>query len=324
MWVQGILALAFSAAAAVEPLNVPPAPFAPVAKGSQTENAADAKPAKPYLDADRMSFVFGNKRLLVAPCGTFVFMSGSRKLAESHFSASTPAKPRSNSNKQKRIVRQYDGSGLCVTSCKADAASGTIRVEGQLAFNPPGTPDELYDWEEVFTLQPDGKLKIQIRLHSPAGLLKIGKGAVFFKFNREKDYTSKPVQRLKKVPPHRTNDISVSFPEQGDDFKIEVHSNMIQQKRKSSANLYLTPLGEEWTLILDPGRYGKAEKLMPGGVDFKKSDDFSLPTAGKNLLANPYFAQGYAFVRDSSVGEWMRDTKGQDLVEGRPGSGNIV
>ena len=103
----------------------------------------------------------------------------------------------------------------------------------------------------------------------------------------------------------------------GDDFKIEVHSNMIQQKRKSSASLYLTPIGKEWNLILDPGKYGKAEKPMPGGVDFKKSDDLTLPTAGKNLLANPYFAQGYAFVRDSMVGDWMRDTKGPDLVEGQ-------
>ena len=314
---HGALLLAVSTVMAAEPLKAPPAPFVSVPKSPETETAGDAKPAKPYLDADRMAFVFGSKRLVVAPCGTFMLMSGSRKLAESYFSASTPAKPRSNSNLRKKIVKQYDGSGLCVTSCKADAAAGTVRVEGQIAFNKPGTPDELYGWEETFSLQPDGKLKMQIKLHSPAGLLKFGKGAIFFKFNREKDYTSKPVQRLKKVPPHRTNDISVSFNVPDDDFKIQVHSSMIQQKRKSSANLYLTPLGEEWTLILDPGKCGKAEKPMPGGVNFKKSDDLTLPTAGKNLLANPYFAQGYAFVRNAAIGDWMKDSKEPELAAGQ-------
>jgi len=323
VWVQGLLALAFTAAAAVEPLTTPSAPFASLPKTPETEAAGDPKPAKPYLDAARMTFVFGSKRVVVASCGTFMVMSSNRKLADSHFSASTPAKKSGNSNLRKKIVKEYDGSGLCVTSCKADPKTGTIRIEGQIAFNAPGTPDELYGWEEIFTLQEDGKLKIQIKLHSPPKLLKTGKGAIFFKFNREKDYTSKPVQRLKKVMPHRTNDISVSYQVPGDDFTIEVHSNMIQQKRKSSANLYLTPVGEEWTLILDPGKYGKEEKRMPGGVDFKRNDDLTLPTAGKNLLANPYFAQGHAFVRDAAIGDWMRDGNEQKLVEGKAKFGKL-
>ena len=80
-WLRSVLALAFSAAMAVEPLNTPPAPFVPAAKPQDT--AADPKPAKPYLDAGRLTFVFGSKRVVVAPCGTFVVMSGGRKLADS-------------------------------------------------------------------------------------------------------------------------------------------------------------------------------------------------------------------------------------------------
>ena len=311
---HGALLLAVSSVLAAEPLKTPPAPFASIPKSPETENADDAKPARPYLDADRMTFVFGSKKVVVAPGGTFVVMSGGRKLADSYFSVSTPAKSW-NTNRQKKIVKKYDGSGLCVTSCKADAAAGTIRVEGQIAFHKPGDPEILHGWERTFSLQPDGKLRIQTLLHAPPELMKYGSAGIFFKFNREKDYTSTPVKRLEKVPSHRTNDISVVFNAPGDDFKIEVHSNMIQQKRKSSASLYLTPIGKEWILILDPGKYGKAEKPMPGGVNFKKSDDLTLPTAGKNLLANPYFAQGYAFVRDSMVGDWMRDTNDQDLVK---------
>ena len=314
-WLRSVLALAFSAAMAVEPLNTPPAPFVPAAKSQDT--AADPKPAKPYLDAGRLTFVFGSKRVVVAPCGTFVVMSGGRKLADSYFSVGTPAQSW-NTNQQKTIVSKYKGGGLCVTSCKADAAAGTVRIEGQIAFHKPGDPEILHGWEQTFSLQPDGKLKIHTLLHSPPGLVKHGKAAIFFTLENVLDYTGKQVRRSKMLMPHRTQDIRVDFKNPDDAFTVEVHTDMILQKKKRASSIFLTPTKEDWVLILDPGKYGKAEKPMPGGVNFKKSDDLTLPTTGKNLLPNPYFAQGTAFIQTGTVGKQTKKLGLKpELIEGK-------
>ena len=311
----GLALLAGSVSAGPLPLTAPEAPF--VRQTSISE--VPAAPVKGILNADDLVFAFGNKKIIVDPSGTFTVMADSRKIASSYFSVSTPAKSW-NVNSGKKVIGKYDGSGMSILSCTADAASGTVTIKGMLGFNKPGTPEKAYPWTRTFALTEDNKVLVTTAFDVPDPKTFKRKGGIFFTLTQTNDYTAKPVDRGDVRKWHfRTPDLTVNTMQPDDSIRIEIRSSMILQKNKTGkkTSIYLTPERPTWVFAIDPGKCAAARPHRPGGVDFKSSDDLTLPTAGKNLLANPYFAQGYAFVRDAKIGEWIRNTDELNLVEGQ-------
>lgn len=312
-----LIFLAGSLLAEPLPLTAPKAPFV----RENSAGTASAAPVKGTLDAKELVYHFGNKRIIIEPSGTFTVMADSRKLATSYFSASTPAK-NWNTNSGKKVVEKYDGSGLSILSCTADAASGTVTIKGMIGFNPPESPEEAYPWTRTFTLTEDNKILVTTSFDVPEEKFAGKKvfGGIFFSFSHADGVEMTPVDRGDKRQWHqRTADYTIKTLQEDDSFKIEVRTSMILHKGKDSKQtaFYLSPESRPWVFAIDLGKCKEGRPHMPGGVDFKRSDDLTLPTTGKNLLANPYFAQGYAFVRNATVGDWMRNDGEQDLVEGQ-------
>lgn len=279
------------------PLTAPHAPFV-----RQKKNAGPGVPVKGSLDAGELIYSFGNKKIIIDQSGTFIFMADGRKIASSYFSARTPAK-KWNVNSGKKIVAKYDGSGMSVLSCKADAATGTVTIKGMLGFNKPGTPEEAYPWTRTFSLTRDNKLLVKTVLDVPE---KKFRGGIFFSMPMAQDHDIKPVDRGDRRKWHsRTPDITVKNNRPEDSFRIEIRSSMILHTGSKKTSFYLTPENNTWVFAIDPGKCTAGTPHMPGGVDFKRNDDFTLPTTGKNLLPNPYFAQGTSFVKDTTIYFWF-------------------
>ncbi|MBO4633572.1 MAG: hypothetical protein J5858_16780, partial [Lentisphaeria bacterium] len=279
------------------------APKAPFARQNVSENP-DAQ-VQGKFDAGELTYSFGNKKIIVEPNGCFTILADGRKVSSSHFTATTPAKS-FNTVLGKKVVKKYDGSGISILSCTADAKAGTIVIKGMLGFNKPGTPEEAYPWQRTFALTKDNKVLVATTFDVPDQKLKTSKCGVFFNLFQSNGFTAKPVNRGHARNWHSsTADITVNQKLADDGFKIEVLKPMMIHKASSSKSIYLLPESYNWVFAIDPGKCTKAKPRMVGGVDFKRGDDFSLPTTGKNLLPNPYFAQGTTFVKDSSIFIWF-------------------
>lgn len=196
--------LAFSAD--FPPLKPPKAPLIPQASSSEIGTLF----VKPEFDAKNQLFTFGSKRIIIEPNGCFSVLSDSRKIAFSYFCASTPAKA-NNSNSAKQLVEKYDGSGLSILKSESDEASKSVKISGLIGFNPPGTPEETYAWERVFSLTEDNKLKVVTTFQVPEGKLHSSKCGIFFNLTNSNNYTSKPIDRGDKRNWHfRTSDITIN------------------------------------------------------------------------------------------------------------------
>lgn len=300
----------------LHPLKSPKAPLIPQVASSEVR----AVFVKPEFDAKNQQFTFGNKRIIIEPNGCFSVLSDSRKIAFSYFSASTPAKS-DNSNSTKKLVEKYDGSGLSVLKSESDEASKSVKISGLIGFNPPGMPEETYAWERVFSLTEDNKLKVITNFQVPEGKLHGSKCGLFFNLtnSNSNNYTSEPIDRGDKRKWHfRTSDITIHAEIPDDSFKVEVHTPMIIQENKKTDSIYLTPEHYPWVIILDPMKCGLTSAYKPGGVDFLKGDDLELPSTGKNLLPNPYMAQGTTFVKDAAIFYWFKTENKPQLITDNP------
>ena len=218
-----IVFLACAVMAESMPLTIPAAPF--VRKPASP--AAPTAPVKGTLNADDLVFIFGNKRIIVDPSGTFTVMADSRKIASSYFCVSTPAKSW-NTNSGKKVIGKYDGSGMSILSCSADAASRTVTVKGMVGFNKPGTPEEAYPWTRTFALTEDNKVLVTTSFEFPDEKAFKRKGGIFFSLFQTDGYTVKPVDRGDVRKWHsRTPDLTVNAKLPDDSIRIEVMSSMI-------------------------------------------------------------------------------------------------
>ncbi len=266
-------------------LSAPEAPFKAKA-ASPVPSVRD----KPFFDAKNRTFVFGSKRFIFKENAAYTYMSGSKSIMTSYFFVNTPFdgwQPNSSC----KVVKEYTGGTLCITSVIADADRGTLTFKGVVPFHLKSdkTP-VLREWTHTVSLAPDGKLDFQFHFETPDGKKFKDSGIFFHCPGVRSDKRTYAPQNIKDWYNFCDDELVTDDPM--DSVKLILKSKSYIHPFQNQQFRY-SPMTLEWHYAIDPGSYGAARELPPGGVDFKAGDNLIIPERGsRNLLLNPYFAQG--------------------------------
>ncbi|MBO4512188.1 MAG: hypothetical protein J5746_05450 [Victivallales bacterium] len=284
-----------------------PAVFAPpFANAGAVEKEANAKP---YLDAKNVCFVFGGKRVAFMGPGNFTIFAGEQKVAEQYMTFSSPYSKWFATNAVKlRMAKKYDGGTLCITERIIDEKNGVYTLKGLVPCHPKDAKPEEYKvftWEQTAKIRPDGKLEIYFRNDADDAYMASrpynNLNGFYFKLGEGITYKATQPRMNDKKLPLRWKYFNFSLSNASGkvcDVEVNTPSNLNENQKRQS--FYFTiPKSKEERFIIDFLDYGGAEKHIEGGVNFKKADDLVLPESdSRNLIPNPYFAEGKKYIRD--------------------------
>ncbi len=285
-------------------LRTPPAPFSHAKANAETTPKANAKP---YFESQARSFVFGSKTLEFAENGTFKIMSSGKCVGSAYFYISTSFKS-NQSNSEIRKIGPSPNGGISVLESSSDPAARSFSVKGRISYNKPGEKPMEGDWSQTATLTQDGKIDFALDFQVPEGQSCNAKGIVFnipladgFSYGKEalqlkfqSDETVSKIVNPKILTLHDdpNDSFAILFPE-GENMLL------YHFPKKNMFNLFPHPVGKtkiRFTIDLMNYQEASPSARVPGGVDFLKTDALEIPSRGKNLLLNPYFAQGAAYL----------------------------
>lgn len=277
------------------------APAAPFIDKAQSSTKKSERPA-PMFDAVNLTFVFGSKRLIFKENGTFSMVFNGRKILSSHIFIATPFRYW-QTNEVKVKPGEYKGEPMSVTSCKTDKVSKRITFEGIVPFHPATSTEYIiHPWRLTATLQDDGKVKVEFEYSTPDGKNAKDKGIFFNIFDAEGydasgiRYTMKDTHNKAPAPGRgRERWIKTITRNPVNSIRIDFSDGLVFGASKGGFRL--DPFSLKTSFTIDPLDYSVIVRTPAGGVDFKESDDLTIPTRGKNLLLNPYMGQGYNYIR---------------------------
>ncbi len=302
-----IVGAVFLAAGILSAAAGEPAGFVPPFAGKDT--VKKEVNAKPYLDAQNAAFVFGRKRVAFMGPGNFTIFSGEQKIAEQYISFSTPyAKWLATNAIKLRMVKEYDGGSLCVTERVLDEKNGTCTLKGLVPCHPKNAaPGEykVFTWTQTAKIRPDGKLEIYFRNDADDAYMATrpyrNLNGFFFKLGEGITYQTVQPRMKEKNLPQRWKYFNFSLSNAAGkvcDVEVNTPSNLNENKKRQSFYFALSGAREE-RFIIDFLDYGSEAKRVAGGVDFKAADDLVLPESDcRNLIPNPYFAEGKKYLKD--------------------------
>ncbi len=289
------LLLAVQVSGGVPVLKAPPAPL---------KTAAEVKPQKtsgPQIgfDAANKTFFFGGKRFVFRNNATFSYLAGSREIISGYFFVNTPFNGW-QPNRSSPVVKQYQGGQMSILSVTADPEKQTITWKGVVPFHKKDQLDRiLKDWELKVSLTPEKKLDIRYKFETPDGK-RFRDCGIFLQCpgvvreeriwnKKRKDWGAFGVSRLITENPANTITITPITPNYIHPFK--------------NRSYRYSPRTLDWHYVIDPGTITAKTASLPGGVDFYALDNLRIPErTGRNLLLNPYFAQGTLYYWSAGQG----------------------
>ena len=284
------------------PLTHPEVPFAHTRKKEEKVNKSEA-----VFDAVGKRFLFGSKELQIFPSGYLRFMESGREITRIYFYGNTPYSPwMTNTNTGIKVPCKYKNH-LGVDSFSADVKNKTFIVKGKIPYHKKGTKELLGSYQFTATLLKEGKVSLRLELQRPAGRVKDGSMTLMCTTKNASSYIadgkkgSFPVQPGKQNGLYRPGKIRVVTPVKAHEFLLCPVTPATVWARKGSllAVKAHTPRKDPSRLvseiILDPLSW--EGKRSSGGVDLQKVEalDPALP-ASRNLLHNPYLAQGLNYI----------------------------
>ncbi|MDD5728220.1 MAG: hypothetical protein PHV59_06630 [Victivallales bacterium] len=286
------------------PLKVPAAPFV------NKESAVSREKPKMEFDPAGLTYHFGSKKIIFRPNGSFQIYSRGKPVADVYWFFGTNYSGWQPNNVARKLEGEYKTGPLCFTECTVDENAKSITIKGLLPFHKKeSSVPVLGHWTQVVKLTPDEQLDFRLDFTIPEGekILDGGsKTGMIFRIPLARGYrTEKHGEDLFSATRSRTYSrygypgeyILVLMEDPVDSFRV-----LIPPDQKKKARYMCYGKGRSFRvspdhIILDLMEYGDGDgKKVPGGVDFQKSDCLSVPERGRNLLLNPYFAQGYAYL----------------------------
>ena len=253
--------------------------------------------------ASENTMEFGSKRLVVKPNGVFSIYSDGREAATVNFYLATHYGPGRSSRNLKDPVK-YDGGDFCLTEFKADPATKSFVSKGIMPFHKKGEKAAPGVWTQTLTMLPGDKVDYKLEVKNPEGFrhrdhgifiaLPTADGYIF-------DYGHTQLFSVKQPNTRVGQSITVKTMNPDDAFRIETPTKQLIYANlggRKTLRLGLHPKVPVVNihLVFDLMKCGKAAPHSEGGVDLVKVDNLHLNTTGKNMLPNPYFAQGLMFL----------------------------
>ncbi len=280
------------------PLQAPAAPFKPTV-ASVTENNLSA----PEFNAGAASIIFGNKEFQLKNNTTLYYLSDGRRIAEFRLGFFIPSNNRWLAPPRNPVI-PFGGSSkeFGIENFVADKNSSSFKIIGLI----PHAEGETEQFTYILRLLPDNKLELILET-SPEQLKNSG---IFCWMTNcsglVADGQSIDFKQKGKISVKNPRQIRSNADNPVDDFSVSPIGEFYQfwTRIPHSNGFRLTPAKNtvRYHLIIDPLKYG-ATKSDANLANLKKLDNLDMPAVGKNLLQNPYFAQGkyfYDYVNSST------------------------
>ncbi len=250
------------------------------------------------LDAEKLTFLKGSKKVVFQQDGTFTIYSGTRELARSFLCMSTPFKMYQRNIGISKTGKKYDGSGMQVQDIRTTGDS--IVIEGLIPWNRPGEALIAKKWK--IEAKIDGKrIKLQLEYEPAPGVKLPTDSAIYFSFVNAVECSAGKLGSW--VPGERTRlysykpaDIQVRFAAESDSITV-TPMTWWRAWPFGASHLRQDFSREKMTCYIDPGKGFEEKKIRSAVERLKMQDDLTVPARGKNLMPNPYFVSPFRFRR---------------------------